>query len=513
MIAGEKIMKTISRRNFIASGGAGLAALALGCHGSHFFPQPAAPRPNIIFLLTDDQGYGELGCHGNPILKTPHLDRFNAESVRFDDFQASPTCSPTRCSLMTGRHEFKSGVTHTIHERERMSLKSVTIARILKSAGYATGIFGKWHLGDEDEYQPGRRGFDEVFIHGGGAIGQKFTGSCADAPGNKYFDPVIRHNGTFEKTRGYCTDVFFSQATRWMDEQRKKGIPFFAYLPTNAPHAPYICPKEYQAMYEGKGLPPPVESYYGMISNIDDNFGKLLRTLKAWGIDKNTLVVFMGDNGHPVFRKPDNSPHDDIFNAGMKGLKSSPHQGGVRVSCLMRLPQISPRGGTVKQLTCALDIFPTFAELSGAAIPAELRMDGRSLTPLMKNPAVPWEDRCLVTHSGRWPKGANPDDYKYKEFAVRNARFRLVNGTELYDIPADPGETTNVIERYPEEVKRMREVYEKWWAEVRPLLINEDAAGPEVGPYVAAFKKQFGDAATAASVSPFSSGNAASGRH
>src|SRR5438874_363568 len=197
-------------------------------------------RPNIVFVLTDDQGYGDIACLGNPYIKTPNMDRLHNESVRFTDFHVSPTCSPTRTAIMTGRHEFKSGVTHTIQERERMSLKATTIAQVLKSAGYATGIFGKWHLGDEPAYQPGRRGFDEVFIHGAGGIGQTFPGSCGDAPGNTYFDPAILHNGTFEKTQGFCTDVFFAQALRWIDEKRKGKEPFFVYLAPNAPHGPYV---------------------------------------------------------------------------------------------------------------------------------------------------------------------------------------------------------------------------------------------------------------------------------
>src|SRR5213593_897318 len=165
--------------------------------------EPAArSRPNIVLVMTDDQGYGDLGWTGNPIIHTPHIDAFAKESIRFTDFHVSPTCAPTRCALMTGRHEFRSGVTHTIMERERMSLKAVTIAQVLKTAGYATGIFGKWHLGDEAPYQPGKRGFDEVFIHGAGGIGQSYAGSCGDAPGNQYFDPAIRHNGRFEKTKG-----------------------------------------------------------------------------------------------------------------------------------------------------------------------------------------------------------------------------------------------------------------------------------------------------------------------
>jgi arylsulfatase A-like enzyme len=205
-----------------------------------------AKQPNIVFVLTDDQGYGDLACHGNPIIKTPNLDRLHGESVRFTDHHASPTCSPTRTCLMTGRHEFKSGVTHTILERERMSLRSTTIAQVLKSAGYSTGIFGKWHLGDAAPYQPNRRGFDEVYIHGCGGIGQVYPGTCGDAPGNMYTNPTLLHNGVFEKTDGYCTDLFFRQGMKWIDEKRKGQAPFFAYIATNAPHAPLQCPEKYE---------------------------------------------------------------------------------------------------------------------------------------------------------------------------------------------------------------------------------------------------------------------------
>ncbi|MBI3877165.1 MAG: sulfatase-like hydrolase/transferase, partial [Verrucomicrobia bacterium] len=217
-------------------------------------PLATGKQPNIIFVLTDDQGYGDISAHGNPILKTPNMDRLHAESVRFTDFHVSPTCSPTRSALMTGRHEFKNGVTHTILERYRLTLAATTLAQALTGAGYTTGIFGKWHLGDEAPYQPGRRGFDEVFIHGAGGIGQIYPGSCGDAPGNTYFNPAILHNGKFEKTQGYCTDVFFAQALKWT-ESVKGRKPFFAYIPCNAPHAPLQVRPEDEAsvLVDGEG--------------------------------------------------------------------------------------------------------------------------------------------------------------------------------------------------------------------------------------------------------------------
>ena len=207
-----------------------------------------------------------------------------------------PTGPQLREALMSGKHEFKNGVTHTILERERMSLQTYTLPQALKTVGYTTGVFGKWHLGDEAEYRPDRRGFDETFIHGAGGIGQTYPGSCGDAPGNKYFDPAILHNGKFERTKGYCTDVFYAQATAWLDAQRKTGKPFFCYLPSNAPHAPYNARPEDRALYADK-VGEPAASFFGMVHNIDQNIGKLLAKLDEWGLAQNTLVIFMNDNG------------------------------------------------------------------------------------------------------------------------------------------------------------------------------------------------------------------------
>ena len=233
-------MRLLTRRHFAGALAAATAA---------FTQTPR--RPNIVLVMSDDQGYGDIAAHGNPVIKTPNLDRLHNESLRFTDFHVSPTCAPTRTALMTGRHEFRSGVTHTIFERERMSLKSTTIAQVLRSAGYKNGIFGKWHLGDAEPYQPNNRGFDETFIHGCGGIGQDYVGTCSDAPGNTYFDPVIRHNGRFERTKGYCTDVFFQQALSWIEDRKDDvSTPFFAYITPNAPHVPLICPEEYKRMYK-----------------------------------------------------------------------------------------------------------------------------------------------------------------------------------------------------------------------------------------------------------------------
>lgn len=448
-----------------------------------------ATRPNFIVILTDDQGYAEMSCHGNPLLQTPHLDRLHAEGVCFKDFQVSPTCSPTRAALLTGRHEFKSGVTHTIFERERLSRKAVTLADVLHRAGYTTGIFGKWHLGDEKPYQPERRGFDEVFIHGGGGIGQTYPGSCGDAPGNTYFDPYILHNGRFVKTRGYCTDVFFREAMRWIGERaRKPRCPFFAFITPNAPHSPYISPgPQYEAPFSGKGLNPDAVAYYAMIANIDDNVGRLLAGLREWELETNTLVVFLTDNGHSL----------NLYNAGMRDAKASPYQGGIRTASLWRWPGTLPAGQTVNQLAAHVDVLPTFAELAGIKLSGKVaaQVEGRSLVPLLQSPAAEWPDRLLFTHLGRWAHG-KVAEAKYRRCAVRNQRFKLINHEELYDLANDPGETTNVAAQFPEVVASLRAAYDQWWEEILPCLENEDAMGPKINPFKERFWKQFGGGPT-----------------
>ncbi len=442
------------------------------------------PRPNIVLVMPDDVGYGDFSCHGSPIVRTPHVDALARQSVRFTDFHVSPTCAPTRAALMTGRHEFRSGVTHTIYERERLSLKATTLAQILKSTGYTTGIFGKWHLGDEAAYQPETRGFDEVYVHGGGGIGQTFPGSCGDAPNNMYQDPAILHNGTFEKTKGYCTDLFFGQALKWIDSRRRQNAPFFAYITPNAAHTPLQCPEEYAKRHAGQ-VDDDVSKFYGMIENIDDNVGRLLAALKEWGLEENTLVIFLTDNGGTLGTK--------IFNAGMRGAKVTPYQGGTRVPSFWRWPAGFRGGVGVAALTAHIDVVPTLAEIVGVPLEGALRtqVEGRSLWPLLKDPNAPWPDRTLVTHVGRWLRG-DVAAAKFQNCSIRDSRFTLVNNAELYDLKSDPGETKNVIADYPDEVAGLRAVYDRWWEGTLPLLENEDAIGPKINPFKERYWKQFG---------------------
>lgn len=454
-------------------------------------------KPNIILILTDDQGYGDVARHGNPILLTPNLDRLHDESVRFTDFHVSTTCAPTRSALMAGRHDFKNGVTHTILERERLSLKSTTIAQVLKSAGYATGIFGKWHLGDEPAYRPNRRGFDEMFIHGCGGIGQTYPGTCGDAPGNSYFNPVILHNGTFEKTSGYCTDVFFGQAMQWMKAVKSVNArrPFFAYITPNAPHAPLNVPESYEKLYADK-LPQDragknSAKFFGMVHNIDENLGKLLAMLKEQNLERDTLLIFMNDNGGTEGVR--------VWNAGMRGSKNTPYLGGTRAMSFWRWPgTLTPAASDA--LAAHIDVFPTLAELAGAKLtPAvKTQIEGRSLVSLLKNTKADWPDRVFVRHIGRWPKGADPNTHKYIQVSVRTKHWHLVSDNKenvkhwaLYDLQADPGEQRDVAAQHADVVNKLDAEYDKWWAEVQPFLVNETAPQPAVNPYYEQYWKQY----------------------
>jgi len=490
----------ISRRQLLRRLGAAAAVSAVP-RAWAARPRGDWARPNVVLVITDDQGYGELACHGNKIIKTPNLDALGARSTRFTSFYVSPTCAPTRASLMTGRHEFRSGVTHTIYERERLTLKATTVAQVLGKAGYTTGVFGKWHLGDQEPYQPNRRGFDEVFIHGAGGIGQSYRGSCGDAPGNKYFDPAIRHNGSFVKTKGFCTDIFFTQALRWI--KANKDRPFFAYITTNAPHGPLVCPESYVKPYLEAGLDKGAAAFYGMITNIDDNVGILAKKLDEWGLTDKTLVIFMTDNGsaqagprgrrrRPKGKAPAKVEAPKVsflYNAGMRGKKGSPYEGGTRVPCFMSWKGHIREGVDVAALAAHVDLLPTLAELCGGKLPDGVRLDGRSLARLLKDPAADWPDRYLFTHRGRWGKGKAAES-KYNACAVRNQRFRLVNNKELYDIVHDPGEKTNVIDKHPDVVAAMRKAYDQWWSEVLPAMVNEDAPVPKENPFKVLYRKQ-----------------------
>ena len=453
------------------------------------FAEAKSAQPNIILVMPDDAGYGDYACLGNPVMQTPSVDAFKKQSLLFTRFHVSPTCAPCRGALMSGRHEFRNGITHTIGGRERMALSTFTLPQMLKSAGYATGIFGKWHLGDEEEYRPESRGFDEVYIHGSGGIGQS-----GDAPGNSNIDPTLWHNGKFVETKGYCTDLFFQRTIDWVKQRKDADQPFFACVAPNAPHAPHVLPKEYYEHYIGKpNVNEKRAKFFGMIENIDTNFGKLLDRLDEWGIAENTMVIYLGtDNGGTAGRT--------LFNAGLRGGKTMPYQGGTRAPCFVRWPAGGvPAGVQCDALTSHVDLFPTFSKLVGAtSSPAvQKQLEGHSMVPLLTNPNADWPARLLVHHAGRWPQG-QASQYKYKKYSIQNADFTLVDNKELYNLNSDPGEATNVIDDHPEVVAELRAEYEKWWADVQPSFVNEDVPDFNNFTFRSLYEKQFGKEATAA---------------
>lgn len=432
-------------------------------------------RPNIVLVMTDDQGMGDLSAMGNKILETPHIDNFYENSTRFTDFQVSPTCAPTRSAIMSGRHPFKNGVTHTIRQRERMALDVFTLPQALKTAGYATGLFGKWHLGDGDKYLPGNRGFDEVLMHGAGGIGQVGLGDFPPNGDNLYFDNVLLHNDTIVKTKGFCTDLFFQSALAWIKKQHEAGQPYFAYVSLNAPHGPFKnnAPGKYQKRFLDAGYDKNTAVRYGMIENIDDNFGLMMAKLREWNALENTLVIFMTDNGMSMPPITRNGERIIPYNAGMKGRKNFPYEGGTHVPLFMQWKGVLEEGVDINALTAHIDLYQTFGDLAGVNLPDTTQeMDGRSLLPLLKDKNAEWADRELFVHCGRWPAGKR-DEYKYRKYAVRTERWRLINDQELYDISADPGETENLYSSRPEVVAQLQDSYNQWWESVLPLMVNE----------------------------------------
>jgi len=460
------------------------------CSLVQFFSYGARKHPNIILVLTDDQGYGDLTAHGSPDVRTPNIDRLISQSISFEDFHVSPTCAPTRAAIMSGCHPFKGGVTHTVLGRERLDIKKTILPQVMKRAGYTTGIFGKWHLGDIDKYQPHNRGFDEVLIHGAGGIGQDgHPGASGDVPGNNYQDPILKHNNTFVQTKGFCTDIFFKHAMAWMKSSYDKGKPFFAYIATNAPHGPYLAPASYKKRFADMKYPKAGQGYFGMIENIDDNVGLLMEKLDAWGMTENTILIFMSDNGRTKFPT---DPKGEIYNAGMKGLKKSPHQGGTRVPFVMRWTGHIKAGTKINNLFCHYDLLPTFADVSGIDITDIPNLDGESFLPYVTGEKTDVQERYRFVHSGKWggnpiqyinyegkkkfigtEESSNPQNNKHEGSAVRTQQYRFVNDTELYDIRKDPGETNNIIEQHPELVAKLRKKYNEWWNSMMPFLINE----------------------------------------
>ncbi|MFO0842691.1 MAG: arylsulfatase [Gemmataceae bacterium] len=421
----------------------GAIRLFAGCFLLAAAPAFAAP-PNVLLVMTDDQGYGDLSCHGNPWLKTPHLDRLHKESVRLTNFHVDPTCSPTRSALLTGRYSSRTGVWHTIGGRSLLRRDEVTLADHF-ARGYKTGIFGKWHLGDNYPFRAVDRGWQESLVHGGGGIAQ-----TPDAWDNTYFDDTYLHDGKPERQKGYCTDVFFAAAAKFIEANRDR--PFFCYLATNAPHAPYNVDPKYSKRFLDAGVPRPRANFYGMIENIDENVGRLLPRLP-----QNTIVIFLTDNGSAAGY---DEAKRDGFNAGLRGVKGSPYDGGHRVPCFVSWAGKIEGGRDVTDLTAHIDLLPTLLDLCGVEARHRFPLDGVSLRPLLEGKGK-LPGRTLFVHSQRIE---HPE--RWRQCAVMTSRWRLVNGKELFDVAADPGQRADVAAKLPDVVKELRAGYERWYESI-----------------------------------------------
>ena len=400
--------------------------------------EPRAERPNVLLILTDDQGYGDLGCHGNTRIRTPRLDRLAEESVELTRFYVSPVCAPTRSSLLTGRYSLRCGVWGVTKARENMHADEVTLAEVFKRAGYATGCFGKWHNGEFFPMDANGQGFDEHFGFCGGQW-------------NWYFDPTLERNSQPIETKGYITDLLTDAAIKFIGDHRDR--PFLCYVPYNAPHSPYFVDDRYRQPYLAQGLAEPLVSIYGMIECVDENIARLLATLDDLDLSKETIVVFLCDNGPATVR----------YTAGLRGKKGNLTEGGVRSPFFIRYPGVLPQGKKIDTIAAHIDVLPTLAELCGINELETLPLDGVSLAPLLLGDGVEWPDRMLFGHR---EGGANADDPTAG--SVRTQRYNLVaagsrNQWELFDMESDPGEQKDLSSELPDVAARLRRAYDQWY--------------------------------------------------
>ena len=417
----------------------------------------AVRPPNFIVIMTDDQGYWDLGSSGNPHIDTPNLDKLAAESVTFSRYYVAPVCSPTRAGMMTGRYAFRTGLYNTRFGGDTVGRNEVMLPELLREQGYRTGLFGKWHLGRYFGYQPHQRGFDEFLGHYQGHIEQY------------EFARQLVHNGEPVESRGYVTDLVTDAAIEFIDQARTGTRPFFCYLAYSAPHSPFQLDTSHahqprgDAMIEKylkRGLPLQQARIYGMVERIDENVGRLLAHLDASGLARETVVLFMSDNGGV----------SKFWTGELRGFKASVYEGGVRSPLFVRWPGRFPAGGIVKGQASHVDLLPTLCELAGAKVPADRTLDGRSLVPLLQ---AGKGDRHheFVYHT--WNRFLPSPDTNW---AISDQRFKLVGAGatrakagppwSLFDLEADPGETKDIALAHPAKVKALRAEFERWFADV-----------------------------------------------
>lgn len=413
--------------------------------------------PNIIYIMTDDQGYGDIAYEGNPHIQTPNIDALAENSVRLTNFHSVTTCAPTRASLMTGLNCNTVGVWHTILGRSFLNKDYKILPEYLKDAGYTTGIFGKWHLGDNHPYRPQDRGFDEVLIHGGGGVGQ-----TPDLWNNDYFDDTYLHNGLPEAYKGYCTDVWFGEAIQFINKSSKKNEPFFAYISTNSPHGPYNVARKYADIYKNNSEIPNPE-FYGMIHNIDENLGILIKAIKAAGIEENTILVYTTDNGTAAGVNLGEGQYvTKGYNASMRGKKGSEYEGGHRVPMYINFPEkMEIKAKAYNHLTSCVDILPTFLDIVNIENNDNQDIDGLSLMKLFKSNGDPkLNQRILISDKQRVNRPV-----KWKNTSVMLSKWRLVNDSELYNIFDDPEQRNNLIIDSLNIASLLRNEYDEWWKE------------------------------------------------
>lgn len=432
-------------------------------------------RPNIILMMSDDQGYGDIGGHGNPYLKTPNIEAIGHAGLEMTHFFAYPNCSASRAALLTGRYPYRTGVTAVTQVDHFMNTNETTIAEILSANGYRTGIFGKWHLGDNAPMRPTDQGFQEALVHKGGGIGQ-----AAGPAGNTYFDPILEHNNVSKKYAGYCDDIFTDAAIEFIGE--KSDQPFFTYLATNLPHFPLQVPDEKAEPYRKMGLHEDNALTYGMLDNIDYNVGRVLEHLKNLGIEDNTIVIFLSDNG-PRTRRTKNDTYPGRWVANLRGTKTSAYENGIRVPFYVKWHKTLKRGQQTDQMGTAIDILPTLLDACDVPIPEDVFLDGRSLLPLWKGETETLGERTYFVqmHYG-------PTPFKYMHFSARTQRYKLVSphnfphgivhqptdfelnnvlkNLELYDVQNDPSERINIAKEHPAIVEQLLGEYEDWFDEV-----------------------------------------------
>jgi arylsulfatase/arylsulfatase A len=428
--------------------------------------------------MTDDQGYGDFGATGNRVFQTPNIDLLASRSASMSTFYVSPVCSPTRACLMTGRYNYRTRCIDTWVGRSMLEPDEVTVAEVLAAAGYTTGIFGKWHLGDCFPMRPMDQGFDESLVHRGGGLAQPSEPREND---RRYTDPILFHNGRQVQTEGYCTDVYFDAAINFIETAHRERRNFFVYVPTNAPHDPFHdVPEELRERYMQererlrtlmKDEPSSVESAVdtlariaAMITNVDQNVGRLVNRLAELKLAENTLVIYLVDNGPNTMR----------YVGPFRGMKTNVHEGGIRSPLWLCWPARLKAGHTRDELCAHVDLMPTILEACGVRPPGGVRLDGRSLLPLLEDKVTDWPERTIAIQSHR---GDQPT--RYHHFMIRDSRWKLLHPSgfgrehfegepnfELYDLQGDPGETKNLIAQKPDVFRRLKDSYDAWFDDV-----------------------------------------------